>query len=253
MANELSSDVARGGDFEREVGCREAWNNELADWLDHGTYRHYARLRILENLYQEESFSRLLDIGCGSGALLEHFSERSVHCVGFDLSQNIMAYHQKRAAFPGFVGSVEQIPLVDDTFDMLTCLGLIEHLADPVAALREMKRVVRLGGRAMITVPRRLGVFPILVPAWYFSGGRHRYGWKNMVGTMYTQAMLREQLTQAGWVTESIGAFKASSVLEWLHLPYSEKMADYVEGDTWARKVLSIMLVAICRKPDEEV
>jgi SAM-dependent methyltransferase len=228
---------------------REAWKNELDDWLDRGSYRHYARLRILENLYREQAFGSLLDIGCGSGALLDHFAERGVSCVGFDLSQAIMAYHREREAFPGFVASVEHMPLADEQFEMLTCLGLIEHLADPVAALAEMKRVVRPGGRAIITVPRLFSVFPLLVPAWFFTGGRHRFGWKNMVGTMYTQALLRKQLAQAGWVAEGVWAFKACSVLEWLHLPYSEKLADHVEGDTMARRALSIMLVAICRKP----
>ena len=232
---------------------REAWKNELGDWLDHGSYRHYARLRILEDLYREQAFGSLLDIGCGSGALLDHFVERGVSCVGFDLSQAIMSYHRQRDAFPGFVASVEQIPLAAEQFDMLTCLGLIEHLADPVAALAEMKRVVRPGGRAIITVPRLISVFPLLVPAWFFTGGRHRFGWKNMVGTMYTQALLRKQLAQAGWVAEGVWAFKACSVLEWLHLPYSEKLADHVEGDTMARRALSIMLVAICRKPEEGV
>jgi 2-polyprenyl-3-methyl-5-hydroxy-6-metoxy-1,4-benzoquinol methylase len=204
-------------------------------------------------LYREQAFGSLLDIGCGSGALLDHFVERGVSCVGFDLSQAIMSYHRQRDAFPGFVASVEQIPLAAEQFDMLTCLGLIEHLADPVAALAEMKRVVRPGGRAIITVPRLISVFPLLVPAWFFTGGRYRFGWKNMVGTMYTQALLRKQLAQAGWVAEGVWAFKACSVLEWLHLPYSEKLADHVEGDTIAHSALSIMLVATCRKPAEGV
>lgn len=238
---------------ERRVMEREAWKHEMDDWLDHGSYRHYARLRILEDLYREQAFGSLLDIGCGSGALLDHFAERDVKCVGFDLSQAIMAYHRQRSAFPGFVASVDQIPLAGEQFDMLTCLGLIEHLADPVAALTEMKRVVRPGGRAMITVPRLFSIFPLLVPAWFFSGGRYRFGWKNMVGTMYTQTLLRRQLAQAGWATEGIWAFKACSVLEWLHLPYSEKIANHVEADTLARKALGIMLVAICRKPEDEV
>jgi len=205
---------------------REAWGNELEDWLDHGEYRHHARLRILERLYDEQPFASLLDIGCGSGALLDHFGERGVRGVGFDLSQAIMSYHRRRGTFPGFVGSVEQIPLAAGQFEMLTCLGLIEHLADPVAALAELRRVVKPGGRVMITVPRLFSAFPLLVPVWYFTGGRYRYGWKNMVGTMYTRALLERQLRAAGWECEGIWAFKAGSVLEWLRVPYWPKLAN---------------------------
>lgn len=238
------------GDFQNIVLRREAWKNELEDWLDHGAYRHNARLRILKKMYGEQPFSNLLDIGCGSGALLDEFEQYGVQCIGFDLSQNIMNYHRKREAFPGFVGSVEQIALAAEQFDMLTCLGLIEHLEDPVAALREMWRVVRPGGRALITVPRLYSLFPLLVPAWYFTGGRFRNGWKNMVGDMYTRTMLRDQLVQAGWQVQEIRSFKASSVMEWMHVPYWQRLADYLEEETLAGKILGIMLVATCRKPD---
>jgi hypothetical protein len=66
---------------------------------------------------------------------------------------------------------------------------------------------------------------------------------------MYRQASFRNQLEVSGWHIERLGAFKGSSVLEWLHLPFSKRLADLVEGNWLAAKIFSIMLVAICRRP----
>ena len=228
------------------------WGRELQDWLDNGAYRHHARLRLLDRLYEEEPFERYLDVGCGSGALLAHFLRRGVSGVGIDLAPVVTAHHAG-GPIPAFRASVDDIPFRDNSFDFITCLGLIEHLEDAVASLRELLRVTQPGGRAFITVPRLTGVFPALVPFWFFTGGRHRFGWKNMVGTMYTRAHLERQLVESGWEIERIAAFKGSSVLEWLHVPFSERISDFVEDNPVARGLLSIMLVAVCRKPEETI
>lgn len=230
------------------IDIREAWGNELHDWLDRGMYRHYARLNILEELFKHNNFSAMLDVGCGSGALLEHFASKGVKCVGFDVSRSMMNYHKDRQGFPGFVASVKDIPLAENQFDMLTCLGLIEHLEDPVSALKEMNRVVRPGGRCIITVPRMFSAFPMLVPAWFFTGGRYRYGWKNMVGSMYTRKMLSGQLEDAGWDVQAIWPFKAGSILEWINVPFRQGVADYVEKNSLFRGIFGIMLIAVCYK-----
>lgn len=228
---------------------QDGWGGQLQDWIDKGQYRHYAHLRILEQLYRQERFGSFLDVGCGRGDLLSHFSRRGVRCLGIDYSPKITAYHASHEVFPVLMASVNSIPLAPDSFDLISCLGLVEHLEDPVGALRELRGVTRPGGRAVITVPRRLGVFPMLVPFWFFSGNRHKFGWKNMVGRMYSQTLLRNQLAAAGWAVDSIRPFKGSSVLEWLGLPFSPRLSESMESNPILRAFLSIMLVAVCRNP----
>lgn len=240
---------AATGTGEHAAGAKDGWGDQLQDWIDNGQYRHYAHLRILEYLYEDERFGSFLDVGCGRGDLLSHFSQRGVRCLGMDYSPTITAYHSAHRVFPVVRASVNSIPLAPDRFDLISCLGLIEHLDDPVGALRELREVTRPGGRAVITVPRRLGVFPVLVPLWYFSGNRCRYGWRNMVGRMYSQKLLRNQLSAAGWEVEYISPFKGGSVLEWLGLPFVRSLSELVEGNPVLRALLSIMLVAVGRKP----
>src|SRR5690606_38797234 len=63
------------------------------------------------------------------------------------------------------VGPAERLPFGDGEFDLVTCLGSLEHFLDPVGALKEMRRVARPKARFLILVPnsgfltRRLGLY----------------------------------------------------------------------------------------------
>jgi SAM-dependent methyltransferase len=225
----------------------DGWGEQLDEWLRGDQYRHYARLRILEDLHTEQPFSSMLDIGCGTGHILKHYIAKGVTGVGIDNSPTITEYHANQQWFPASRADVNSMPFQNQSFDMVTCFGLIEHLDKPIESLAEIRRVTKPGGRAMITVPRLVGVFPILVPFWYMSGGRYRHGWQNMVGRMYTRKRFHRQLQDAGWIIESLCPFKGSSVLEWLNLPYHPQLATFIETNPIARSIFSIMHVAICR------
>lgn len=229
----------------------DGWGAQLEEWLEGDPYRHYARLRILEAMYARRPFVRMLDIGCGTGHLLRHFVQKGVTGIGIDTSPAIVAHHARRRWFPLSQADVNALPFATGSFDMLTCLGLIEHLDNPICALSELRRVTAPGGQAMITVPRLIGPFPFLVPLWYLSGGRHRFGWQAMVGRMYTRRRFRRQLETSGWHIESLAPFKGSSVLEWLNLPFRAGLAEAVETHPLLRGLLSIMLVAICKNPGD--
>lgn len=51
------------------------------------------------------------------------------------------------------VGVAEEMPFGDETFDYVTCLGSLEHFAEPPLAVREMSRVLKPGGKAVVAVP----------------------------------------------------------------------------------------------------
>lgn len=99
-----------------------------------------------------------LDIGCGSGAMLLDLASRGVTAVGFDISplmlraaDNLFRAHNGGGADLS-LGDVESIPYGDGTFSLVVCSGVIEYLRRDDAALREISRVLRAGGHAIITV-----------------------------------------------------------------------------------------------------
>jgi SAM-dependent methyltransferase len=95
---------------------------------------------------------RILDVGCGTGANLELLG-RYGEAEGVDVSPEALAFCRERGLRNVKQGAAERLPYEDCSFDLVTALDVVEHLDDDTAGLREMRRVLRPGGRAMLFVP----------------------------------------------------------------------------------------------------
>ena len=95
---------------------------------------------------------RILDVGCGTGANLFMLSELG-EAEGVDISAQAITFCQARGLSNVRLGAAEDLPYGDDQFDLVTALDVLEHLDDDVGALREMRRVIRPGGRLLLFVP----------------------------------------------------------------------------------------------------
>jgi ubiquinone/menaquinone biosynthesis C-methylase UbiE len=98
---------------------------------------------------------RLLDIGCGTGALLYALSRTypTVGLAGVDASQEMLAVARERVGTCAELkqGWAEQIPFGDESFDVVVSSSVFHYIRDPMTALAEMLRVLRSGGRLIIT------------------------------------------------------------------------------------------------------
>lgn len=103
-----------------------------------------------------EGIHRILDVGCGTGVVgfdLLSFVP-SGHLIGLDLEHSIL--HAARDNTPtgsscSFVtGDAYALPFGEASFDLVACQYLLEHLAEPVRALEEMRRVSRPGAQAIV-------------------------------------------------------------------------------------------------------
>lgn len=108
----------------------------------------------------------VLDIACGRGEWLEELASRGAHPVGIDISKCAIAKARIRIPSADLrEGIAEALPFDDSSFDLVTCLGSLEHFLDQQKALSEMRRVARPGARVLILVPnagfltRRLGLY----------------------------------------------------------------------------------------------
>lgn len=123
--------------------------------------KHLAR----KVLYGEEN--NILDVACGTGSWLLSAGTRSnASLAGIDISQ--VAIDTCRANLPNgefSAGTAETLPFESNRFDLVSCLGSLEHFIDPAAALREMVRVAKQDARFLLLVPnsgfltRRLKLF----------------------------------------------------------------------------------------------
>ena len=93
---------------------------------------------------------RLLDAGCGYGNVYHRLlSERGVRPVGLDLSAGMLR-EAAAACFP-VRGDLTALPFRDQSFDRVMCNHALYHLADRHAAMSELKRVTRSGGRLILS------------------------------------------------------------------------------------------------------
>lgn len=118
----------------------------------HWWYR--GRRRVLRAILDDlplPSGARLLDAGCGSGRTLDELARRG-RVTGVDLDAEAVACSRRRG-HDTERAPVENLPFAHGSFDLVTCLDVIEHTPDDTASLRELERVTRPGGHIILTVP----------------------------------------------------------------------------------------------------
>lgn len=139
------------------------------------SYMHNRRIAVICDLIEREAATRVLEVGCGDGFVLEALSEKTdAELTGIELSETRLARARRRA--PGarlVLGDARQLPFASDAFDLVICTEVLEHIPEPERAINEIRRVTRVGGIAVVTVPNetnwRMGRamllrFPIRIP-----------------------------------------------------------------------------------------
>lgn len=143
-------------------------------------FRHlYARkrldvLKIAHELLADKPDGRVLDMGGGMGRIAVPLAQQ-YHVHLCDISQAMLDLARtaaQEAALPperlqtSLVDASRPLPFADDSFDLIICLDLLVHLPDPQAAVRELYRVLRPGGAALIDATSS-------VPLWVFCYPRY--------------------------------------------------------------------------------
>ena len=136
---------------------------------------HAGKLTMIDQLIRPHlrAGSRLLEIGCGAGNFLLQATVPGSYPVALDLSMQALTFVRSRlqeAAFgdkspSGFACTQaigESLPLVDGSFDCVLLSEVIEHLDAPEISIREAVRVLRPGGRLLVTTPNYRSFWPLM-------------------------------------------------------------------------------------------
>ena len=104
--------------------------------------------------FLEEGKGRLLDMGCGNGRHSKVAMDLGYRVVGLDASGELLKICKGKPIEAHWVqGDVKTLPFNSHSFDRLICIAVIHHLRDlRVEALKEMRRVLNIGGKILISV-----------------------------------------------------------------------------------------------------
>ncbi len=121
-------------------------------------YREFVGLdhiRFLERCARQASSGqrRLLDIGCGGGMLLHLARKRGFEPYGMDISEQAVALAQERYGLPVKQGKIGDDLWMPGQFDYVTMFHVLEHLANPRAALQYVRKILKPNGSLILQVP----------------------------------------------------------------------------------------------------
>ena len=104
--------------------------------------------------------ARVADLGCGSGVFTELLRREGFLSVGLDISPKLIALG--RVKYPGLdlrVGDAENLPFASGSLDGVLLSGLVHHFPDPSRLAKEVRRVLKPGGRFVAYDPNRMNPF----------------------------------------------------------------------------------------------
>ena len=126
-------------------------------WQKDATVAPLSRLNPLRFHFFDRYISdwqglKVLDVGCGGGFTCEFLAQRGAQVVGVDQSAACVEAASRHAGEVGLsidyrcaVG--EKLPFAAATFDVVTCVDVLEHVADPAQTIAEISRVLKPGGQ----------------------------------------------------------------------------------------------------------
>lgn len=137
---------------------REGWWGSDEEYLEPGRRDMATMLQILDGVGASlPNVRRVLDFGCAAGRMLRFFPEADQReCWGVDIKAHHIAWCQEHLSPPFLFAAattLPHLPFEDGYFDLVYCGSVFTHIGDlPDATLLELRRVLRPGGFAYITI-----------------------------------------------------------------------------------------------------
>ncbi|MBN1903210.1 class I SAM-dependent methyltransferase [Candidatus Sumerlaeota bacterium] len=127
------------------------YNQENAYWWFQG--RKKILFKMIEHYgLLKDGNARVLDIGCGTGLILQSISSRSI-AIGMDFSRKAISYCRRRNIRDLLLGDVSNLPIKDSSVDLILALDLMEHIEDDEGLMKEIYRTLKPKGYILATVP----------------------------------------------------------------------------------------------------
>ncbi len=179
----------------------------------------------------------LLDIGCATGALLEHAKARGYVVQGVEVCVPAAEYGERERGVPIATGTLDEVDLADATFGAAHFSHVIEHVPDPRAFVGQVRERVVPGGYMVIVTPNTAGLQARLFgPRWRSAIADHVH--------LFSRRNLRRLVREEGFdvvAEKTWGGLGIGTAPRWLKRPVD-----------WLAKRLGFgdVMLLLCRRTD---
>jgi 2-polyprenyl-3-methyl-5-hydroxy-6-metoxy-1,4-benzoquinol methylase len=179
-------------------------------WLGNGLRREMRYLRFMT--LEHEPAGRLLDVGCGAGRLLNRMRKRGWEVEGIDFDPQATSKVAARYGIKTHVGDLVACHLPDAFFDAITMSQTIEHLYDPRLTLAECMRILKPGGKLIMTTPNINSVGAAEFGRWWrgWEAPRHLHMFSVDTLVRLTQKAGFEIIEARSYSADSAGIYRVS-------------------------------------------
>lgn len=122
-------------------------------------YHEVRKINFLEKIYYNHfrnlgiKKGKILDVGCGNGNYLRQLKKAGWDCYGTEIDASMVNYLTNNLDLQVFKGELYDITFTDDFFDVVSFWGSLEHMSDPLRALRKAYTMLKPCGKIIIWVP----------------------------------------------------------------------------------------------------
>lgn len=155
---------------------------------------------------------RVLDVGCGTGVVARLAAQQvgpSGTVVGLDVNPGMLAIARsvtpEDVSIDWYESGAEEMPLPDESFDVVLCQISLQFMVDKLAALREMRRVMAPGGRIVLNVPGPAGdIFDVLAKATERHIGSQAARFVTQIFSLHDTTEIQQLLSEADFTDVAI-------------------------------------------------
>ncbi len=185
------------------------WNQVPVDYYQTGIKNnsfqkiwHTGKLRAILDIIEISGVKpkKILDVGCASGWFLSKLAEKYPHfsLVGVDIYKPAIQYGRKVYKNLDLVlADGHKLPFKNNSFDLITCTEVLEHVVEPDKVLEEIKRVLKPNGIAIIEMDSGSFLFTM---AWYWWTNLRRGVWRDSHIHTFNTKILENMIKNSGLI-----------------------------------------------------
>ena len=122
--------------------------------------------------------SKVLDVGAGGCPHRKLFNHCEYFTQDFVQLSDVQIQNQAGYGKIDFVSDILNIPVPDKSYDVILCTEVIEHIPDPISAIKEISRILKTDGTLLITAPLQSGLHQ---EPYHFYGGYTKYWYQKFL------------------------------------------------------------------------